>query len=171
VSAPSDTDLLPLIEAMARGDRAALEPFIGLVGPWIHGLQLHITGTTVAAAVLVEETLARVWSDAPLYDHHFGAPMAWVMAVARAEGMSYVEKRRGREARLKSRPDAHTVLDPDADGADPRVVAAFERLGEGQADLLRKAFLEGAPGGTKGAQDRESLAEALPALAEALKGA
>lgn len=169
MSVPTDAELLPLIEAMGAGDQAALLRFVEMVGPWIYSLQLRITGTTVAAAVLVEESLGRLWSDAPLYDRHFGRPMAWVMAVARAEGMAWADRRRGKEARRRSQPDAHAVLDPASPGAEPQIVAAVASLsGEHQA-ALRTAFFEGVPGGSTGADARARLADALPALAAALK--
>lgn len=168
MSAPKRDALAPLIEAMGTGDKEALRAFVEAVAPWIHGAQLRLSGNTVAAAYLVEETLKELWRTAPLYDPHWGPPMTWTMAVARSVGVEWLDKRRGKAHRLKSKRDADEVLLPYGTRADERAAGALARLDEGQADALREAWFEGLPGGAQGQSKRDAVDVGLPALARAL---
>jgi DNA-directed RNA polymerase specialized sigma24 family protein len=169
VIAPSNDILGPLIESMGTGDQRALEEFIGHVAPWLHGALLRLSGTTVSAGFLVEETLKELWRTAPLYDPQWGPPMTWTMAVARVTGLAWLDKRRGKEKRLKSRRNADEVLLPDGSRADPRTVDAFGMLDESDRQALRAAWFEGLAGGAQGQSLREAVDRALPALARALE--
>jgi len=164
---PSDSEQLPLVEAMGRGDADALQLFIERVGPWVHAAQLRLTGTTVAAAVLTEDTLTELWATSPCYDRHFGPPMTWALAVARAHGMAWVDKRRGKEKRLKSKPDAVDLLQ-DCGEADPRARAALDALSAEDQALLEEAWTQGLPGGEQGAARRARFDLALRELARVL---
>jgi RNA polymerase sigma-70 factor, ECF subfamily len=158
---PTDEQLLPLIERMAAGDGEAVLPFVELVGPWVHAAELRLCGTTVAATVMTEDVLTELWRTAPLYDHHLGQPKTWIMAVSRAHGATWVERRRGKEKRLKSRADAGELLKDVEGGADPVTVAALERIDPEQRRILRAAWYAERPA-------QGLVAQALPALAEAL---
>jgi len=168
VAAPSNQVLEPLIEAMGTGDRAALEAFVELVAPWIHGAQLRLSGNTVAAAYLVEETLKELWRTAPLYDPHWGPSMTWTLAVTRSVGVAWLDKRRGKEGRLRSKSDAAEVLLPDGTGADPRASAALGALEPDDREALREAWFQGSPGGQRGQPRRDAVDRALRAFARAL---
>ncbi len=168
MSAPSNEVLRPLIEKMGAGDKEALEEFIGHVAPWLHGALLRLSGTTVSAGFLVEETLKELWRTAPLYDPQWGPPMTWTMAVARGVGLAWLDKRRGK-GRLKSKRDADEVLLPDGSGADPRASAALASLDEADREALRAAWFDGLPGGVQGQSARDAVDRALPALARALE--
>ncbi|MCP4867470.1 MAG: hypothetical protein GY898_01975 [Proteobacteria bacterium] len=169
MSAPGNDVLGPLIESMGTGDEEALQEFVTLVAPWIHGAQLRLSGNTVAAAYLVEETLKELWKTAPLYDPHWGPPMTWTMAVARLIGMEWLEKRRGKEHRLKSKRDADEVLLPYGTNADTAADAAMKSLDEAHVEALREAWFEGLPGGSQGQTKRDATDAGLAALARALK--
>lgn len=165
---PSDETLLPLIEAMAGGDRSVLPRFIELVGPWIHSAALRTTRSTVAAGVLVEQVLTEVWRTAPLYDRHLGRPMTWILAVARAHGADWLEKRRGKASRLKTRSDVAAVLLDSDDGAWPAVVQALGRSGAEDAAILRRAWYGDPPGSDELPPAGELLRRAVTSLAVAL---
>ena len=167
MSAPTADVLRPLIDRMATGDRDALTEFVGLVAPWVHGALLRITRNQVAAGALVEDTLRELWRAAPLYDDQWGPPMTWTMAVARGMGMTWRDKRRGREHRLKSQSDAADVLLPDGSSADEAAAAAFGTVDEDGREALRSAWFEGVPGGAQGQASRDRLSSALDALAAA----
>ncbi len=162
---PSDETLLPLIEAMATGDASALPAFIEQTGPWVHAAALRSTRSTVAAGVLTEQVLAECWRTAPMYDRHLGPPMTWVLAVAKGHLAGWLEKRRGKANKLKTRPDAAEVLPDSDEGADPVVVAALERLGPDDAALLRRAWYGDPPGGEAAPIAPELLRRAVTSLA------
>lgn len=171
--ATDDQRLLPLIEAMARGDRAALRSFIEQAGPTIHAAHLRATGQSVAAAVLTERSLEELWRSAPLYDAHYGQPGAWVMAVARLHAVDFVAARRGKEARLKSSADvASSPPGPEGSGSaspsDPAAATALAGMDSAQREFLVDLWHRGIPGGAAGADARARLTELLPAWAELL---
>lgn len=168
-----DLQLLPLIEAMARGDRVALRSFIELVGPMIHAAHLRATGQSVAAAVLTERSLEELWRSAPLYDAHYGQPGAWVMAVARLHAVDFVAARRGKEGRLKSSTDvASSHSGPggaeSVSPSDEVAAAALAGMDSAEREFLVDLWHRGIPGGSAGADARARLTELLPAWAERL---
>jgi DNA-directed RNA polymerase specialized sigma24 family protein len=168
-----DQQLLPLIEAMACGDRVALRSFIEHVGPMIHAAHLRATGQSVAAAVLTERSLEDLWRSSPLYDAHYGQPGTWVMAVARLHAVDFVAPRRGKEGRLKSSTDVAS-FPPGPGGAesvsppDPAAAAALAGLDPTHREFLVDLWHRGIPGGSAGADARARLTELLPAWAELL---
>lgn len=135
---PGDDELRPLIEGMGQGKEAALADFVEIVGPYVYGIHLRATGQTVAGAVLTERTFAELWRTAPLYDRQFGTPTDWILAVARGMSVDHLSRRRGKESKLKSRPDAAAILSAAADAgpARPAVAAALDGL-----DAEDRAFL------------------------------
>ncbi len=165
---PSDETLLPLIEAMASGDASVLPQFIEQVGPWVHAAAVRTTRSTVAAGVLLEAVLTEVWRTAPLYDRHQGRPMTWVLAVTRTHGAEWLERRRGKASRLKTRPDVSEVLPRDDEGADPHVAAALRRVGPEATAVLRRAWYGDPPGSDQPPLSPELLRSAVESLAAEL---
>jgi RNA polymerase sigma-70 factor (ECF subfamily) len=166
--APDDAALAGVLRRMAEGDRDALRRFVQELGPWIHGALLRLCGSSVAAAVLLEDSLAEIWTLSPLYDRHLGSPSAWAMAVAREKGLAWRDKRRGREGRLKTRNDTDPLLP-----AGPAATVAARALGgldESRRERLRHAWFEGVTGASGGAAaaERSALAEDLRAWAAGL---
>jgi len=162
---PSDEQLLPLIEGMARGDRSALRSFVEQVSPAIHAAHLRSTGQSVAAAVLTERSLEDLWRSAPLYDAHYGRPRAWAMAVARLHAVEFVAARRGKAARLKSTTDtsgAQAGEDAPVSVSDPAASLALAGLVPEDREFLVNLWHRGMPGGSAGAEARSRLTSLLP---------
>ena len=165
----TDDQLLPLIEGMASGDKAAFRSFVEQVGPVLHGVHLRSTGQSVAAVVLTERSLEELWRNAPLYDAHYGSPRAWVLAVARMHSVEFVARRRGKSERLKSIPDAESLLSGTAaDASDPEAAAALDGLLPEDGEFLVDLWHRGIPGGTAGESARGRLTELLPRWAALL---
>lgn len=165
---PADETLLPLIQGMAEGDLDSLREFMEHVSGALHGAHLRATGQSVAAAVLTERSLEELWRTAPLYDPHYGAPRSWVMAVARLDAIAHVAKRRGREDRLKSRPDAAGQLAAGEGCCDPGARAALDKLDAADRQLLEDLWHKGVPGGSAGEELRAGLSRLLPLWADLL---
>lgn len=165
---PADEDLLPLILAMASGDRTSLRSFIEQAGPVIHAAQLRATGQSVAAAVLTERTLEELWRSAPLYDAQYGTPRAWILAVARLQAVEFVAARRGKAERLRSSPDVDAeVVDP-LPPSDRAAAKALSGLGQSDREFLVDLWHQGISGGAVGAEDRDRLTGLLPRWADLL---
>ena len=168
---PSDEQLLPLIQGMAAGEKTALRSFIEQVSPMLHGVHLRATGQSVAAAVLTERSIEELWRTAPLYDGHCGRPGVWILAVARFHAVEFVDRRRGKEDRLKSTPDANVLLQSSPGTApDPVALAALQSMDSSERDFLVQLWHRGLPGGAKGDEARGRLSELLPRWASVLSG-
>jgi len=166
---PSDEKLRPIVEGMASGEKAALRLFIQEVSPTLHALYLRATGQSVAAAVLTERSLEELWRTAPLYDAQFGRPGVWVLSVARLYAVEFVARRRGKEARLKSRPDARPVLEGSTDlVSDAEATLALWELEPGDREFLMDLWHRGLPGGDAGEAARLRLSTLLPEWSETL---
>jgi DNA-directed RNA polymerase specialized sigma24 family protein len=165
---PADHELLPLIQAMASGDRTSLRSFIEQAGPVIHAAQLQATGQSVAAAVLTERTLEEIWRSAPLYDAQYGSPRAWVLAVARLQAVDFVGARRGKSERLKSSTDVSGDLGNRSDPSDPTAARALAGLDQSDRQFLVDLWHRGVSGGAAGAEERVRLTGLLPRWAELL---
>ncbi len=165
---PTDHDLLPLILAMASGDRTSLRSFIERAGPVIHAAQLRATGQSVAAAVLTERTLEELWRSAPLYDAQYGSPRAWILAVARLQAVDFVAARRGKSERLKSSTDVSGDPGNSSTPSDPTAALALAGLDQSDREFLVDLWHQGISGGAAGAEARVRLTALLPRWAKLL---
>ena len=161
----NDDELLPLVRSMAAGDASVVPAFVERVGPRVHAAALRITRSTVAAGVLTEQVLSECWRTAPFYDRHMGPPLTWILAVTRAHGQEWLERRRGKAGRLKTRPDAGEVLTDGEAGADAEVLAALARVGDEDARVLRRVWYGDPPGSDELPPSAELLRRAVTALA------
>jgi DNA-directed RNA polymerase specialized sigma24 family protein len=167
MTVPTDADLLPLVERMGQGDVAALGEFVAATGPWVYGGLLRMTRSTVATAVLFEQTYADAWRQAPLYDRFLGTPRGWLFFLAREAGVGYQGKRRVNR-KPRRHEDGEGVVVPGP-GQGP-VAVALAGLGE-DGELLQRAWVSPLPGGAQGSADRARLDTALRAFADALEDA
>lgn len=111
---PPDAVLLPLVEAMAAGDREALRSFHEAAGPWVYGMLLRLCADEATGARVLARSFAELWRQAPLYDRHLGPPLLWALATAR--GLALGDKLAGGPA-------------PQAE-VDDALLAAFYRPAE-----------------------------------------
>ncbi len=154
-------DLLALIERIASADREALTQLIDATAPTLLALLRRMVTESVPAGVLLEECFTEVWEMAPLYDRYAGEPWTWILTVARARGMSYRDKRRGKG---KAPPvESHGGFGTN------QAAQALLRLPEGQRAVLVEVFLDGLPGGASGSSTRAQFAGSLTAFAASLK--
>lgn len=169
---PGDDELQPLIEGMGQGEATALADFVEIVGPHVYGIHLRATGQTVAAAVLTERTFAELWRTAPLYDRQFGTPSDWILAVARGMSVDHLARRRGKESKLKSRPDAAAILAAvDAGPARPAAAAALDGLDAEDRAFLVDAWRAGLPVTADPVAAEARFGELLRGLVRSLRGA
>ncbi len=153
---PPNPELQALIDRVAEGDKDALLSLIEAVGALMHGTILRMVSDPIAAGVLLEESFAEVWANAPLYDEYAGDPWTWLMTVARGRAMDWREKRR---AKGKAPPLVLGAMTP----AEGSRLASMEPA---DVRILLEVFHDGLPGGESGAADRQRFDEALLRLAD-----
>lgn len=153
---PSNDELQAWIDRIATGESAALLELINALGPWLHGVILRMVEDKIAAAVLLEESFAEIWTNAPLYDDYAGTPWTWMLTVARSRGMEWRDKRR-----VKGKV-------PDLPGVAALEGSLLASLDAADAELLSRVFHDGLPGGDSGAADRGRFDQALLRYADGL---
>ena len=124
-SAQREADLARLIEGVARGERAALQALYDATAPKLLGIILRILKDRAAAEDTLQEVFVRIWQRSGSYDPLAGAPLPWLIAIARHRAIDRL--RQDRSARLTQ-----------------ALAGWFERLADtsdGEADLARRDAL------------------------------
>ena len=88
-----------LLEACARGDRAALQSLYAMTAPQLFGLALGILRSRDLAEDIVQDSFVLVWRHARSFDPGRGTAMAWLGRIVRNQCFDAL-RRRGREAPL-----------------------------------------------------------------------
>jgi RNA polymerase sigma-70 factor (ECF subfamily) len=146
VRAPSREALL---QACARGDRAALHNLYKVTAPQLFGLALSILRSRDLAEDIVQDSFILVWRQAHSFDPSRGAAMAWLARIVRNRCFDLL-RRRGREAPLDDIV-AQTWEDPASSPADltelsqdaERLRDCLDELDESPRKSLMLAYFEG----------------------------
>lgn len=147
-----DAQLARLIAAVASGDGAALRELHHLTVGRVHGIALRIVRTREAAEEVALDTFLQVWRTARTYDALRGAPLAWLLTIARSRALDYLRRAEPAEAHpdpeVLGRPEAaDRVEDPQdlllaIEGRDA-LLRALEQLSALQRQLIALAFFRG----------------------------
>jgi len=142
-------DLVNLLDATARGDRAAFAQLYARTSAKLYGVCLRLLGNEAEAQDVLQEVYVTVWQKAGRFDGSRASPITWLAVIARNKGID----------RLRQRPAAAEELDQAAgvkdeaplafDVIDRRQEAArlgncLDELDERARTMIRAAFLDGA---------------------------
>lgn len=144
----ADAELLTrLLSETARGDERAFADLYGRVSSHLYGLLVRILKRRDWAEEALQDCFVRIWQKAETYAPEKGAPMTWLMTIARYRALDLLRQRR---------PE---VSDDDGDGvpedlrfADPNVdvvdeaeqqesLGRLEECMEGLQDEQKKSVL------------------------------
>ncbi len=136
-----------LVEAMARGDEAALSQFYDLTLARVFGLAKTITGSREDAEDVVCDVYVQAWQRAGQFDRNRGPAIAWMLVMCRSQALDLLRRRRsqrevrdrlGKEVEVASIadvPDLLAVLDRGS-----AVHQCLSSLPEQQRQLIGLAF-------------------------------
>lgn len=138
-----------LLQACARGDRAALQSLYEATAPQLFGLALSILQSRDLAEDVMQDSFILVWRHARSFDPHRGTAMAWLARIVRNQCFDLI-RRRGRESRLDDTlmqswedpapgPADLTALSHDA----RRLWRCLAELDEGPRKSMILAYYEG----------------------------
>jgi RNA polymerase sigma-70 factor (ECF subfamily) len=138
-----------LLQACARGDRAALHGLYKETALQLFGLALSILRSRDLAEDIVQDSFILVWRRAHSFDPSRGAAMAWLARIVRNRCFD-VLRRHGREAPLDD-VVVQTWEDPAASPADltalsqdaERLRDCLDELDESPRKSLMLAYYEG----------------------------
>ncbi len=145
----SSQELVWLLAAVAKGDRAAFERLYVASRAKLYGMVLRILRRQDLADEVMQQTYLRIWSSAGQFDPALSSPIPWMVGIARNRAIDRVRKK----AEL-SIAEGATVLDVAGDSADPlprremteelrRLLTCMGRLDEERRRLVLFAYYGG----------------------------
>ena len=110
----SSQELVWLLAAVAKGDRAAFERLYAASRAKLYGVVLRILRRPDLADEVMQETYLKVWNSAGQFDPALSSPITWMVAIARNRAIDLVRKKT--EVSIEEESD---VLEVAADSPDP----------------------------------------------------
>jgi RNA polymerase sigma-70 factor, ECF subfamily len=148
VSMLTSAELVWLIAAVAKGDKAAFARLYQATCATLYGAVLRITGRTDLAAQTLTESYLAIWSSAGRFDPRADRPVSWMVANARERAIDRV---RGQSAHFaEDAPEAIETAEgfvpPAPQDPSPelqRLLACMGRIDEERRRLLLTAYYGG----------------------------
>jgi RNA polymerase sigma-70 factor (ECF subfamily) len=139
--------LAPLLAATAAGDQRAFRDLYTASSRHLFGLLLRMLKRRDWAEEALQDCYVKIWQKADTYAPDKGAPMTWLMTVARYRALDLLRMKRP-EVELPDEEDAPpmTFAGESADDPQDRAVEAegigrLNRCMQGLADEQRRAVL------------------------------
>ncbi|MGF7168482.1 RNA polymerase sigma-70 factor (ECF subfamily) [Sphingobium xanthum] len=140
--------LTAALDAVARGDRAALRDVYDLTSAKLFGVCLRICQDREVAADIVQETYLKVWQRAGRFDPAKASPITWLCAIARNGAIDWRRTHRPATTGIEA---ADNVVDDSASAPErieeeqsqARIVHCLDALGGSPAEAIRAAFFNG----------------------------
>lgn len=148
--AGSNADIA-IVQAIGRGDEAALGELYDRHVNLLMGLALRILGSREDAEEVVQETFVHVWRNARMYDAGRSAVSTWLVMVARSRAIDRLRSGRAVDRTLQTLEGQLRVVDTSSRALSTvlsverrhRVRAELERLPPEQRQVLEMAFFAG----------------------------
>ena len=144
-------DLLELIRRVAQGDESAMTALYDATSRRVFGLALQILRDRETAEEATLDVFTQIWRQGDRYDREKGAPIAWILTLARTRAVDLLRTRFRHRAMEEPLENA---FDIEEDGADPerssaeaqwasRVRRALDRLPGEQRAAIEAAYYRG----------------------------
>ena len=133
-----DQDWAVLIGRMAQGDQSALSTLYDSTARLVYGLVLRIVNEAPSAEEVLLDVFSQVWRQAGQYDGKRGAPLAWIMTIARTRAIDRVRSTRQEQQR---RDPLDTVQAVRSESADPEQESVISE----RRFIVRQALAELTP--------------------------
>ncbi|MEM7225651.1 MAG: sigma-70 family RNA polymerase sigma factor [Pseudomonadota bacterium] len=140
---PDDSPhLAGLLLATSRGDQAAFAELYQATSPRLFAVVLRIARRRDQAEELLQETYLRIWREAGGYQANRGAPMAWMVTIARNRALDRWRKEVRRPAAEAAEP-AEMLDWGDLNGDTRDLRHCLSGLAPAQRDAILLAYIEG----------------------------
>ncbi|HYP27471.1 MAG TPA: sigma-70 family RNA polymerase sigma factor [Blastocatellia bacterium] len=147
----SEHDFVALLGHVADGDQSALTTLYDATSRLVFGLVLRILSDRSAAEEVLLDVYTQVWRQASTYDSKRGAPLAWMMTIARSRAIDRL--RAGRQEHQHKEP-IETVGELRSKAQSPEeateiserqkiVREALDTLSAEQREVLELAYFSG----------------------------
>ena len=146
-----DQDWTALIKLVADGDQSALATLYDSTSRLVFGLILRVVTDRSTAEEVLLDVYTQVWRQAATYDSKRGAPLAWLMTIARTRGIDRLRSGR-HENQNKESLDAIGDVTAGTDSPEAETVnserrqlvrSALETLSAEQREVIELAYYSG----------------------------
>ena len=146
-----DQDWALLIKSVADGDQLALTSLYDATSRLVFGLILRVVTDRSSAEEVLLDVYTQVWRQASTYDARRGAPLAWLMTIARTRGIDRLRSGKHEHQHKESLEAIGEVTastpSPEADTvtAERRqlVRSALDTLSAEQREVIELAYYSG----------------------------
>ena len=146
-----DQDWVALIGRVAEGDQSALTTLYDATSRLVFGLILRVVVDRSTAEEVLLDVYTQVWRQASTYDIKRGAPLAWLMTIARTRSIDRLRsgkhEHQNRESLDAIGEITSSTASPEADSvtAERRqlVRAALDTLSAEQREVIELAYYAG----------------------------
>jgi RNA polymerase sigma factor (sigma-70 family) len=125
--AMDNAELITLITAVSRRDRAAFGKLYERVAPKLFAILLRILRNRATAEDVLQDVFLKIWQNAESFSEEAGPPMGWLISIARNRAIDI----------LRSKNPAEPAVDTDA--AD--LFARIAEPGDREAEMMDIAAL------------------------------
>lgn len=137
------TRLQDLLDAVAEGDKAALEQLYAATNNQLYGAALRILRKRALATAALEEIYLRIWRSAATFKPELQSPEHWLFTIARSTAFDIARKnddlRLGAyRAPMESESEAEDAPQPTI---SPELKKLLAGLGELSSDLRKMTLL------------------------------
>jgi RNA polymerase sigma-70 factor (ECF subfamily) len=131
-----DQDWAALIKRVADGDQSALTELYDSTSRLVFGLVLRVVGDRATAEEVVLDVYTQVWRQAATYDTKRGAPLAWIMTIARTRGIDRLRSGKHEFQKKESLDSIGEARSATASPEDNTVMSERRTLVRSALDLL-----------------------------------
>jgi RNA polymerase sigma-70 factor (ECF subfamily) len=146
-----DQDWAALIKRVADGDQSALTALYDATSRLVFGLILRVVTDRSTAEEVLLDVYTQVWRQASTYDSTRGAPLAWLMTIARTRG---IDRLRSGKHEHQNRESLDAIGEITAGTASPEadsltaerrqlVRSALDALSAEQREVIELAYYSG----------------------------
>jgi RNA polymerase sigma-70 factor (ECF subfamily) len=146
-----DSDWQALIDRVANGDQSSLTILYDSTSRMVFGLILRIVTDRATAEEVLLDVYTQVWKQASSYDPARGAPLAWLMTIARTRA---IDRLRSGKREQQTREPLDSVGQVTATGVDPEQASvlserqklvrdALDSLSREQREVIELAYYAG----------------------------
>lgn len=142
-------ELTALLQALADGERSALQPLYARTSAKLYGICLRLLKNPDDAQDVLQTVFVTAWQKAHAYDPAKASPITWLAAMTRNRA---IDRLRRRGASLEDLDAAAEVADDQPSAIEVieeaedhnRLRRCLEELEERPRAMIRAAFLDGA---------------------------
>ena len=125
----NDKQLTSLLEAISQGDRRAFSDLYRQTSSHLYGLLVRMLKRRDWAEEALQDCYVRIWQKAETFDASKGAPMTWMMSVARYRALDLLRMKRPEVSMPEGEEDASLPPMSMADERQDPLASAAESQG------------------------------------------